>query len=167
MSSGDGMTAEQWEVVWGVIRGCWPGSSLDHAVVKAEWRASFARCDAEVLVAAVRECARQDERPPNLARLGVWYTDLLKHKRKRLPGPRIPDSPPTDDQVERNYQANLVAMQRQLAHEGTCARCAEYAQSPGSPSKANPTRARTGAPCPIGATFWEPHWKKGMARPVG
>ncbi len=149
----DAMSAEAWEAVWGVIRGCWPGSALDQAVVKTEWRAAFAKCDPEVLVQAVRACASHDDRPPNLARLSVWYTDLMKHQNARLPTTMVPDPPPTADAWESQYQANLVATQRQMAHETACPRCTAYAQD------------RTGSPCPIGAAYWEPWYQHGMVRP--
>lgn len=63
------------------------------------------------------------------------------------------------------WEGNLEATRRQMIHEAGCAKCRGYAEPPGSPSKANATRERQGAPCPVGAIYWQPHWAAGMPRP--
>ena len=72
----------------------------------------------------------------------------------------------SEEEEEAVYQANFRAAQQQMLHEATCVKCKVYSEGPQAPTKANPTRERRGAPCPVGAAFWEPHWAAGMARPT-
>ncbi len=70
------------------------------------------------------------------------------------------------DARERNYQANFERTQRQLLHELGCPRCQQYSQGPTVATKANTLRERNGSPCAVGAVYWEPHYRAGVARPV-
>ncbi len=148
------MTEDEWGAAWPVLVGSWPNSQLAQGVVKAEWRVAFERCDADAFVAAVRRHAQEADRAPSIAELSAYYTAERQRQARKRETPRIPAPPETEDEWEARYQANLVATQRQMVHEANCQDCAEYA------------RTRKGAPCPVGGTYWQPHWAAGMPRPT-
>ena len=150
------MTDQEWQACWALIRGSWPLASLGDPVVEASWRAGLDSTLPSDLAQAIRGYALRADRP-TLAGLMVAYAEVYGKAHPRIAAP-IPDPAPTGDAWEANYQANLIATQRQLEHERTCGACTTFAQPP-------PGKERRGRPCPVGMGYWEPHFRAGMGRP--
>ena len=148
------MNETEWNSLWPVMLGLWPGDWATPAT-KAAWGAELSRFDREAVSRGIRALGAERDHV-TLAALVTVVTEQQQRLSPRIAAP-IPEQL-AESEWEVVYQTNLVATQRQLVHERSCVGCRTFAEPPLG-------KDRRGRPCPIGMAYWEPHFRAGMARP--
>lgn len=76
------MRADQWESVWRIVLGSWPGSSyLGDDMVKIEWASAFGDSEPHWLMEAVRISAKRTDRP-SVKALAEAYSEVAERMRE-------------------------------------------------------------------------------------